>query len=214
MKNRNNDIEVVPSINVSNFEEVKERIAKVERYVRWCHLDITDGIFSKHPTWNNPADVMFLDTTLKAEAHLMVTEPERVIEHWLIAPVKRIIIHLEAAKDLDFIIKKCREAGVEIGIAINPETSWEKLGRWCGKVDLFLILTVKPGPSGQKMEGGSFEKIVRLRYACPSSKIEIDGGINPETAKLAIKAGVNLLVAGAYIFNHQDPAKALEELLK
>jgi len=205
-------VSVIPSINVPTFEEMQERIKKVEPYVQWCHLDITDGVFSKHLTWHNPADLILLRTELKAEAHLMVVEPEKVIGQWFLEPVKRVIVHLEAAKDMNFIIQKCREAGIEIGIAINPETFWGKLQPWYGKVDLFQILAVKPGPSGQKMGEETVVKIEHLRKKCPRCIIEIDGGVNPETAEKATKAGAQLLVAGAYIFNNQDPAMAIEEL--
>jgi ribulose-phosphate 3-epimerase len=142
----------------------------------------------------------------------MVVEPEKVLQQWLIKPVSRIIVHLEAASDMELIIQKCREAGIEIGIAINPETFWGKLRPWCGKVDLFQILAVKPGPSGQKMDEGSFDKISHLRHVCSGSKIEIDGGINPETAKKAKEAGANILVAGAYIFGSLDIEKIIEDL--
>lgn len=206
-------IEVIPSINVRTFEEAKERIKKVEPYVKWCHLDITDGVFSKHPTWHNPSDLPFLQTKLKAEAHLMVENPEKVIDQWLVKPIKRVIVHLEATKDLELIIQKCREAEIEIGIAINPETFWDKLQPWCGKVDLFQILTVKPGPSGQKIDEGSFDKIAHLRRSCPGCKIEIDGGINPDTAKLAKEAGADILVAGAYLFNSSDIQRAIQDLI-
>ena len=93
-------VEVIPSINCQTFEEVQERVKKIEPYVSWCHLDVTDGIFSKHTTWNNPADVSFLDTKLKAEVHLMVQEPEKIIDQWLIRPIRRVIVHLEAVKDV------------------------------------------------------------------------------------------------------------------
>lgn len=205
-------IEIIPSINVPTFEEVKKRIKKVEPFVKWCHLDVTDGVFSKHPTWHNPADLPGLQTELKAEAHLMVVDPEKVIEQWFIEPVKRIIVHLEAVRDTDLIIQKCREAGIEIGLAINPETFWGKLQLWCAKADLFQVLTVKPGPSGQKIDDGSFDKIAHLRRVCPGSKIEIDGGINKETAQKAKEAGADILVAGAYIFNSPDIEKAVQEL--
>ena len=207
-------VEIIPSINVPTFEEVKERIARVEPYAAWCHLDITDGIFSMHPTWHDPANLPELTTNLKAEAHLMVAEPEKVIERWFVEPVKRIIVHLEAAKDINFIIQKCRGAGIEIGLAIHPETPWSALEPWCGKVDLFLVLTVKPGPSGQKMHEESFDKVSHLHRVCSSGKIEIDGGINPETAQKAKEAGADILVAGAYIFNSQDIAFAIQSLLK
>ena len=116
--------EIIPSINVPTFEEVQERVSQVEPYVSWCHLDITDGIFSKHLTWHEPLDLPRLQTQLKIEAHLMVSDPERVIDAWSVKPISRIIVHLEAVKDIELIIRKCIDAEAEIGLAINPETFW------------------------------------------------------------------------------------------
>lgn len=205
-------VEIIPSINASTFEEVEVRIKKVEPYVLWCHLDVTDGVFSKHPTWRDPADLPRLDTKLKAEAHLMVVEPEKVVEQWFVEPVKRVIIHLEAAKDIELIIKKCREAGVEIGLAINPETFWGKLQSWFGKVDLLQVLAVSPGPSGQKMGEEALDKIRHLRSACPECIIEADGGVNPETAARARAAGADILVASNFIFSSSDIKDAIVKL--
>ena len=207
-------IEIIPSINVRTFEEVQERIKKVELYVAWCHLDITDGIFSKHLTWHDPRDLLNLKTKLNIEAHLMVSEPEKVLDQWLITPVKRIIIHLEAVKDLDLIIQKCRSAGVEIGLAISPETIWDKFMPWFGKVDIYQTLAVHPGPSGQEVDWLEIlGKIRHIRERCPSCTIEVDGGINPDSARLVKEAGSNLLVVGTYIFKAQNIGDAIKELL-
>ena len=205
--------EVIPSINVQTFEEVQERIKKIEPYVQWCHLDVTDGIFSKHCTWHNSADVSLLDTKLKLEVHLMVQNPEKIIDQWLIKPVKRVIVHLEAVSDTELIIKKCRDAGVEIGLAVNPETFWGKLEPWFKKVDMVQVLAVHPGPSGQEVDWPEIlGKVQHIRDRCGGCMIEIDGGINPETASKAVQAGANVLVAGAYIFNSQDIKHSIAEL--
>lgn len=224
--------EIIPSINVRTFEEVEDRIKKVEPYVKWCHLDVTDGIFSKHLTWHNPADLphlagflselvgsdptkqgLTLLKTLNIEVHLMIAEPEKNIDQWLVRPVKRVIVHFEAARDLDLIIKKCREAGIEIGLSINPETFWGRLEPWLRKVDIYQTLAVHPGPSGQEVDWPEMlGKIRHIRERCPSCIIEVDGGVNPESAKKAVEAGANLLVAGAYIFGSEDIKKAIEEL--
>lgn len=225
-------IEIIPSINVRTFEEVKERIKKVEPYVQWVHFDITDGVFSKHLTWHDPRDLLNLETSLNIEVHLMVVEPEKIIDQWLVKPIKRIIVHLEATKDLDLIIKKCREVGIEIGLAINPETFWGQLKPWFGPVrsqtlrasadtqahrtsngvDMFTVLAVHPGPSGQQIQEDIFDKIRHLRKFCPKCIIEVDGGINPETAQKAVKSGANLLVAGNYIFSSNNIKQAVEIL--
>lgn len=204
--------EVIPSINVLTFEEAKARVKKIEPYVTWCHFDITDGIFSKHRTWRDPRDVPKLSTTLKAEAHLMVAEPEKVIDEWCVGPVKRVIVHLEAARDPARIIKKCRDAGIEIGFAINPETQWEELRPWFEKIDMIQLLAVSPGPSGQKIHDGIYEKIAHVRNVCPSCIIEVDGGMNDITASLARSAGADIVVAGTYIFNAANIADAIASL--
>lgn len=216
--------EVIPSINVRTFEEVKERIAKIEPHVQWCHLDVTDGIFSKHLTWHDPRDLLNFETSLNVEVHLMVSEPEKIIDQWLVKPIKRLIFHIEAMKDPEFIIKKCREAGMEIGFAVNPETFWGKLEPWFDKVDVVQTLAVKPGPSGQgfgeiddsklgqELTENITDKIIHIRKSCPKCIIEVDGGINPETAKKVVDAGANLLVVGNYIFSSPDIEKAIADL--
>lgn len=208
-------VEIIPSINVRTFNEVKERITKVEPYVKWCHLDITDGVFSKHLTWNNPRDLLNLRIShvLKFEVHLMVQEPEKVVDEWLIPPIERVIVHLEAIKDLDGIIKKCREKEIEVGLAINPETTWENLWPYFEKVDLIQTLAVNPGPSGQELQEEIYDKIINIRKYCEKCIIEVDGGINVDTAKKAKEIGANLLVAGNYIFNSESISDAIKKLL-
>ncbi len=205
-------VEIIPSINVPTFEEVQERIQKVEPYVSWCHLDVTDGVFSKHLTWHDPVDLERLDTELNVEVHLMVMEPEKVVRQWLVAPIKRVIVHVEAVRDPEFIIKKCRDAGVEVGFAVNPETFWGKLQPWFEKVDLLQVLAVSPGPSGQKMAEGALDKIRHLRSACPRCIIEADGGVNFETAPQAAAAGADFLIAGGAIFNSSNIEQAIKTL--
>lgn len=205
--------EFIPSINVSTFTEVQKRIAKVEPYVSWCHLDVTDGLFSRHPTWHDPRDLPMLKTKLKCEAHLMIEEPEKVIDQWIVEPIRRVIVHLEAAKDPELIIKKCRDAGREIGFAVNPETSWELLKPWFSKVDVVLPLGVSPGASGQRSDWDVIlGKIAHIRAACPSCIIEADGGVSADTASRARDAGADILVAGSAIFDAPDISSALHRL--
>ena len=207
-------VEIIPSINVPTFEEVQERIAKVEPYVSWCHLDVTDGIFSLHPTWHDPADLARLQTKLKAEVHLMVEEPEKIIDRWFVEPVRRVIVHLEATKDPELVIQKCRAAGREIGFAIRPGTAWEKLQPWFNKIDMVLFLRVPPGASGQQMPSEMLDEIRHLRAACRSCIIEVDGGVSGDSAKRVVDAGTNLLVAGDFIFNSSNVEDAIYQLKK
>ncbi len=197
-------IEVISSINARTLKEVKEKIRLVEPYVQWCHLDVTDGIFSTHETWRNPKDLLDLETNLNIEVHLMVSNPDEVIDDWLISPIKRVIIHSEAVHDFDRIREKCRDRGIELGVAINPETPAEAFGPYIGKADVFLFLTVPPGPSGNPMHENTIGKITSFRKYCQECIIEVDGGVNEETGAAAVKAGANLLTAGKYIFDSPD----------
>lgn len=204
--------EIIPSINVSTFAQVQERINQVEPYVTWCHLDVTDGIFSSHATWRNPADLALLNTSLKIEVHLMIEKPELSIDQWLVKPIKRIIVHQEATDYMDSIIEKCRQAGIECGIAIRPDTSWDVLAVWKAKVHVMQVLAVNPGPSGQQMSSDIVDKIGHLRASCSSCMIEVDGGINPVTALQVRNAGANILVSGGYLFSQSDMGDAIKEL--
>lgn len=206
---------IIPSINRPTFEAVMEDIKKIEPFAQWCHIDVTDGIFSTHPTWRNPEDLEWLKTKLQSEVHLMMVQPEKVIEKWTKKPVDRVIVQAEAVKDIYFLIKCCREQGVELGLSVSPEVSWELLQPWFDKVDLVQILTVHPGPSGQHPDWDkNWDKLIHVRKNCQYCIIEIDGGINPETAKKARDLGANLIVAGSYIFNHPNIKEAFENLMR
>ena len=206
------DAEIIPAVNTDSFEEVKRRIKLVEPFSKWVQLDICDGTFTKNTTWHNPGDLLAIETPLKIEVHLMVNDIDQRMEEWLIAPVQRIIFHLETSKDPDFIIDKCKKAKKEVGIAIGPDTSWTKLVPYLKKVDLFQILGVYPGLAGQKFQEECFDKIRHLRKECPECIIEVDGGMDKETAKKAVEAGANILTAASAIFNAENVEKAIEEL--
>ena len=205
-------VEIIPSINALTFAEVQEQIAKVEPYVSWCHLDVTDGVFSKHETWRNPQDLALLKAKLNAEVHLMVEEPEEILGQWLVEPIKRVIMHLEAMRDPDLVIRKCHEAGKEVGFAIRPDTPWSLLVPWCGKIDMALILRVSPGASGQAAASDMLGEIRHIREACPGCIVEIDGGVTIRNARKISEAGAGLLVAGSAIFASGDIGGAISAL--
>lgn len=205
-------VEIIPSINVLDFEELKKKIKLVEKYAHWAHLDVSDGVFTKHVSWHEPKDLVGFKTKLKLEVHLMIDRPEREIEEWLIEPIDRVIFHQEATKEHQLLINKIREAKKEVGMAIKPNTPWLKLFPYISKVDMFQFLAVNPGPSGQEFSEEILHKIGHLRHVCPKCIIEIDGGVTPRIAKRCIKEGANLLVAGSYLFNSKNINKAIEEL--
>jgi len=205
-------IEIIPAIIAKNFKELKEKIEIVETYVRWVQLDIMDGNFVPNFTWNKPEELKYYDPGVFLEAHLMVSQPERYVERWIEGGIKRVIFHIEATSDPHAVIQKCRDKHVEVGVAINPDTGIEQIKPMDELVDMVLVLGVTPGFGGQKFKPEVLEKIKALRKRNPHLTIEVDGGMNPKTAKKVTEAGASMLVAGSYIFGSDDIKKAIDEL--
>lgn len=208
-------IEIIPTILAKSFKEIKERIRKVENYINWVQLDVMDGKFVDNTTWpyaeGKISDLKELKTKVRLEAHLMIEKPEQKIDDWL-ENVDRVIVHYEASNNIEDLIKKAKDKGKQIGLAINPETSIEAVNPFLKDLDLVLCMTVQPGWGGQEFKDEVLSKIKTLRMTWPDGNIEVDGGINPETSKKAINAGVNLICAGTYIFKSKDIKQAIESL--
>lgn len=209
---RQNGVEIIPSINAVDFDEAKQKIRLVEPYVKWAHLDVSDGVFTKYVSWHEPKDLVGFKTKLKLEVHLMVDRPEREIEEWLIKPINRVIFHQEATKEHRLLIQKIHEAEKEAGMAIKPDTPWLKLFPYFGKVEVLQLLAVPPGPSGHEFSEEVPHKLGHIRSLCKRCIIEVDGGVNKRIATRLVKEGANILVAGSAIFNAKDIKKAIEEL--
>lgn len=206
--------EIIPSINVNNFEEVARRIKLVEPYAPWVHLDVSDGVFTKHVSWHKAQDLIGFESKAKIEVHLMIDKPEEEIDKWLSTSASRIIFHQEATKNHDLIIERIHKAKKEAGVAIKPDTPWLKLFPFFGKVEVVQILAVSPGPSGQVLNEEVIRKISHVQRICHPCKIEIDGGVNLENTANLKKEGADILVAGKAIFESEDTGKAIEEFKK
>ena len=216
--------EVIPVINCDNFECVKLRINQAASFFNsaggWIHLDISDGQFTPRTTWDNPQELKnFLESNqalrkLRVEVNLMVKQPEEVIEEWLKIGVQRMIVSFESLKDLKVFSRLCRNYGVQPMLSLSPQISFEKIEPQLSLFDGFNILAVNPGFSGQNFQKSVLEKIRILRQKKPDAIIEVDGGINLETAKLAKAAGANLFAASSFIFDAADPKKAYLDLAK
>ena len=197
-------IEIIPGIISKDFEGIEEKAKLVEPYIDWVQLDIMDGRFVDNTTWNNPSDLKKFKTNLKLEAHLMINNPEEFINDWIESSVKRIIIHYESTDKHKEIIERIKASGLETGLAINPETSIGVIDEFIEDLDLILIMTVNPGFGGQGFLNESVDKIKQLREKYKNVNIEVDGGINLETAPLVIKAGANILISGSAIFKSNN----------
>lgn len=205
-------VEIIPAINAESFEEVKRRIKLVEPFVKWVHLDVADGTFTPNTIWHEPKDLLTLETPLFVEAHLMIADMDFRWRDWVLPRVNRVIFHLEAAHDSELVIGKIHENGKEAGVAINPETPWEKVELHCASADLIQTLAVPPGASGQRFDAGIPDKIRALRARHEECIIEADGGVDLETGKACIEAGASILVSGKYIFESGNIKQAIEEL--
>jgi len=206
-------IEIIPAIIAKDFQELQDKINKVEPYTQWAQLDIMDGKFVNNSTWNEPKDLKNLETNLNLEVHLMVNHPEEVIDKWIESGVKRIIFHYKATDKHGEILAKIKKAGLEAGLALNPEVPLSVLDNFIEKLDLILIMTVNPGFGGQGFLNESVDKIRQLRKKYENVKIEVDGGINLETAPKVIEAGANILAVGSAIFKSDNIEQIIKELI-
>lgn len=206
-------IKIVPTIIAKDFQELQKKVKKVEPYVEWAQLDVMDGRFVNNTTWNNPADLSDLETSLKLEAHLMIDKPQKVIDEWIKSGIKRIIFHYESTGRPKEVIKRIKEAGLEVGMALSPETPAEVINDdFVNQLDLILVMTVKPGWGGQKFIEETLYKVRTLRARYHNVNIMVDGGINSETAPRVIGAGANLLAVGTAIFQSDNIEQTIKEL--
>lgn len=207
-------MEIIPAINCQNGEEVGERARKISEFAKWAHIDVSDGVFTFSKSWGDAKAWPKIGSDLNLEIHLMVENPEKDIDAWLRVGVRRIIMHLEAVneKTLAEIKTKTDREGVELMLAVKPETPAEKLMIYFKTIREFQVLAVSPGPSGQNFQTLVLKKIKFLRHEMPNATIEVDGGVNEETAKLAKEAGADLAVSSSYIFNNPEPEVAFEKL--
>lgn len=209
-------ISVIPSINCppKDFECVYKKLALAQDFAEWVHLDIADGAFTFHKSWNEPAKWP-QDPGLKVEVHLMVEDTVNFLEMWeAAASVNRFIVHAESLTPAIFhaFQKKIRAGGRSVMLALNPETPVEALEPFMDHLLQFQILGVHPGLSGQKFLPRALDKISWIRHRIPNAIIEVDGGITPEVAREAHKAGADIVISDTYIFGNPDPAGAYKEL--
>lgn len=208
-------MQIIPAINCPDFECVKEKLQQAAAFSGWVQIDIADGKFTEHETWNNAQQLREFrikneELRINIEVHLMVEKPTEAMMPWM-AVANRIILHLEALSPTDFLMNP-EDKRFEIGLAINPATDVQKLVPHLGHIAFVQILAVTPGKAGQKFDEGVLEKLTFLKKNYPDVIIEVDGGINLETAKLCKGSGADILVSASYIFESGDPERAYREL--
>jgi len=204
-------IEIVPAILVKTPEELEQRFKEVEPYVDRIQIDIMDGKFVPNKTIQ-PEDMKDFKTNLVKEVHLMVNDNEKYVEDFLNLVFDLIIVHYESCKDIPGIIKKVKDRGKKIALAINPPTPLSAIKDYLNDLDMVLIMTVNPGFSGQSFDSSVLSKIRKLRGMKRELDIEVDGGIKVGTAKLAAEVGANIFASCSGIYKFEDKKKAIEAL--
>lgn len=215
------ELVIAPSILSLDYSRTSEQLKELdESNAKWMHFDVMDGHFVPNLTFGPDLLKGFKKAVdMVMDVHIMVDNPDMVSEIFAKAGADIITFHLEAVKDMDACLELCRKIramGVQAGVSVKPKTGVEGLLAHLKEIDLILIMSVEPGFGGQSFMEDTLEKVRVLREQIEKegldTRIEIDGGINKETAKLAVAAGVDTLVAGSYVFKN-GIAEAVDALL-
>jgi len=210
---------IAPSILSADFSRLGSEIERAEQAsADWIHVDVMDGHYVPNLTIGAPV-VKSLGkmTKIPLDVHLMISDPDRYLEDFAEAGSTYITVHVEACVHLQRTLSHIRKIGKKAGVALNPATPPETLRYVIEDVDLILIMTVNPGFGGQKFISEVVPKISAVREMFdqagkPDVHISVDGGINPETAKIVTAAGANVLVAGSSIYGAKDIRQAIADL--
>ncbi len=211
-------VKIAPSILSADFSKLGEEIKDVERGgADYIHVDVMDGHFVPNITIG-PLIVEAIRpiTKLPLDVHLMIENPDQYIEVFANAGADYLTVHVEACKHLHRTIHYIKSFGVKAGVVLNPATPVQTIEHVIDDIDMVLLMTVNPGFGGQKFIEQVLPKIRQVKELVDkkglSVEIEVDGGVNEETARKCVEAGANVLVAGSAIYNERDRKKAIEKI--
>jgi ribulose-phosphate 3-epimerase len=208
-------IEIAPSILSADFAKLADELTVIDSAgVRMVHLDVMDGHFVPNITIGPPVVAKLRQhSKLFFDCHLMISEPDKYIGHFVEAGANHITFHIEAAVEPKKLIDKLRKLGCTAGVCLNPDTPVEAIEAIAPLCDMVLVMTVRPGFGAQKFMPEAAKKIIKVREIVGSDiRVEVDGGIDPQTAPLVVSYGADTIVAGNAIFSKTDRIAAINAI--
>jgi ribulose-phosphate 3-epimerase len=213
-------VRVAPSILAADFSKLADEVHAVEKAgADWIHCDIMDGHFVDNISFGPMVvEVVRKQTKLPLDVHLMIENADHYVPRFVKAGANSITVHVESESrhDVPKTLQQIRDSGCRVGLTLNPATPFSELEPFLDKIDMLLVMTVHPGFGGQPFRADQMEKVKRAvewnQSRARKIDIEVDGGINPETARISIENGANVLVAGTSIFHSNDYAQAIRAL--
>lgn len=208
------DIKISPSMLASDYANLEKELNKCKNGgADLIHLDVMDGHFVPNISIGAPViKAMKSVCTIPFDVHLMISNPLDYIDDFADAGADIITFHTECDSDIDKTVDKILSNGCKAALAVKPNTPIDEVYPYLDRLSMVLVMTVEPGFGGQSFMENTMPKIKALREKCPDIDIQVDGGINLETVKIAGRAGANVFVAGSAVFKSDDPAKTIGEL--
>ena len=209
---------VSPSLLAADFLHLDSEIDMINRSeAEWLHLDVMDGVFVPNISFGVPVlEAVAKKCTKALDVHYMIVHPEQYIEQTAKLGAMMMNVHVEACTHLHRTVQEIHAAGMKAGVTLNPASPVSLLEDIIGDVDMVLLMSVNPGFGGQKFIENTIEKVKRLRRLITASGvkclIEVDGGVQGETAPRLVEAGVDVLVSGSYVFKSPTPEQTIHDL--
>lgn len=209
---------IAPSVLAADFANLQRDIEMINKsQADWFHIDIMDGVFVPNISFGMPVlEAINKHAQKTIDVHLMIVQPERYIKTFAKLGADVLTVHYEASTHLHRTLQEIKAEGMKAGVALNPHTNVSLLEDCINDIDLVCLMSVNPGFGGQSFIENTYKKVKQLKEIITrnnaSTLIEIDGGVTSKNAKQLVEAGADVLVAGSFVFNSENPIQTIEDL--